>query len=79
MIKRDIFKLIRQEIDRAPEKRRTAEMHLQMLKYSEIFSEMSGREFCEGVGLGASFATEFSKMKNIFERLQSAGLDASRI
>ncbi|EOQ0331149.1 transcription factor, partial [Escherichia coli] len=35
--------------------------------------------FCEGVGLKASFATEFSKMRNLTERLKAAGLDTTKL
>ncbi len=54
-------------------------MHLQMIKYAQELSDVSGREFCERVGLGPSFGTEFSKMKRIIDRLEQAGLDTTLI
>ena len=46
------------------------EMHLQMTKYVDHLKNVTAKEFCEGVGLKASFGTEFSKMRNLTERLK---------
>ncbi len=75
MTKAEIFRHIKKCIETAPDQQRSAEMHLQMIKWAEELFDVSGREFCEGVGLKPSFATEFSKMKNIAKRLRNAGLD----
>ncbi|EFA4061304.1 transcription factor [Escherichia coli] len=40
-------------------------MHLQMTKYVDHLKNVTAKEFCEGVGLKASFGTEFSKMRNL--------------
>ena len=41
---------------------RTAVMHWVMLRYSEDLQTMSGRDFCERVGLLPSYEAEFNKM-----------------
>ncbi|BDY73275.1 hypothetical protein MUTS10_49920 [Escherichia coli] len=55
------------------------EMHLQMTKYVDHLKNVTAKEFCEGVGLKASFGTEFSKMRNLTERLKTAGLDTTKL
>lgn len=79
MVNEAIYRSIAEAIERASSNERTAEMHLQMIKYAGELSDVSGREFCERVGLGPSFGTEFSKMKRIFDRLERAGLDTKLI
>ena len=74
-----IFNNIRTAIDRAEGKTRTAKLHLQMIKYADELSGCTGREFCERLGIGISFGTEFSKMKNIAARLKCAGLNIDQI
>lgn len=75
----EIFKSIRHALDTSPRKGWTAEMHLQMIKYAEYFDNVSGREFCDGVGINASYTTEYSKMMRIAPRLRAAGLDPGKI
>jgi len=79
MTKAEIFRHIANAIEAAPDKQRTAELHLQMIRWADDLSDLSGRAFCESVGLGPSFASEFSKMKNIAQRPRAAGLDVSLI
>lgn len=79
MTKAEIFRHIANAIKAAPDKQRTAEMHLQMIKWADELSDLSGRAFCDSVGLGPFFAAEFSKMKNSAQRLKAAGLDAALI
>jgi len=70
---------IKRAIERAPRNGYVAELHLQVIKYAELLDGVSGREFCEGVGVGPAWGTEFAKMKKIAPRLRAAGLDPDRI
>ena len=79
MNEQQIYNRIRLAIDEAPRNRQTAELHLQMIKYADELKSITSKEFCEGVGLPASYGTEFSKMRNITERLKAAGLDINLI
>jgi hypothetical protein len=74
MTEQDIFNNIKQALSDAPRNQYTAEMHLQMIKYADNLKSITAKEFCEGVGLKSSFGTEFSKMRNLTQRLKSAGL-----
>jgi hypothetical protein len=56
-----------------------AELHLQSIKYADELSNITAREFCEELGLRPSYATEFSKMRNLTSRLKAAGLDTRKI
>jgi hypothetical protein len=79
MQKSQIFDRISRAIERAPRNAYVAELHLQCLKYAGELDTVSGREFCEGVGLKPAWGTEFVKMRKIFSRLKDAGLDPSQI
>ncbi|MFG1391532.1 HTH-like domain-containing protein [Xanthobacter agilis] len=57
----------------------TAELHIQIIKHADELVNLSGREFCEALGIGVSFGTEFAKMRKIAPRLRSAGLDVSKL
>ena len=70
---------IRNAIDNAPRNGYIAELHLQIIKYSQLFQNVSGKEFCEHVKLSPAFGTEFAKMKKIAPRLVSAGLNVEKI
>jgi hypothetical protein len=70
---------IRAAIDAAPRNGYIAELHLQILKYANELKRMTGKEFCENLGVGPAYGAEFSKMLKISERLRSAGLDSSKI
>jgi len=54
-------------------------MHLQVIKYADQLENVSGKEFCAKLDLGAAWVTEFAKMKKIAPRLVAAGLDPGRI
>lgn len=75
----DIYDRIRQALASAPRNQYTAEMHLQMIKYADHLKSITAKEFCEGVGLRESFGTEFSKMRNLTERLKAAGLNTEKL
>ncbi|GAB2930917.1 HTH-like domain-containing protein [Hafnia psychrotolerans] len=75
----EIYARIKQVLDDAPRNQYTAEMHLQMIKYADELKSITSKEFCEGVGLRSSFGTEFSKMRNLTQRLKAAGLDTAKL
>lgn len=79
MSEQQIYDRIRSVINEAPRNRQTAELHLQMIKYADELKSITSKEFCEGVGIPVSYGTEFSKMRNITERLKAAGLDINLI
>ncbi len=71
----EIYEQIRKALAEAPRNQYTVELHLQMIKYADQLKNVTSKEFCEGVGLKPSFGTEFSKMRNLTQRLKSAGLN----
>jgi len=75
MIEQEIFSNIKTALEEAPRNQYTTELHLQMIKYADNLKNMTAKEFCEGVGLKPSFGTEFSKMRNLTQRLKNAGLN----
>ena len=75
----EIYERIRQVLVDAPRNQYTAELHLQMIKYADELKNITSQEFCEGVGLRSSFGTEFSKMRNLTQRLKAAGLNTAKI
>lgn len=74
-----VISQIKEAIEDAPRNAYVAELHLQVIKHSDVLQNVTGREFCDALGIGASFGTEFAKMKKIAPRLKNAGLDVSRI
>jgi hypothetical protein len=79
MTEQDIFNNIKQALSDAPRNQYTVEMHLQMIKYADNLTSITAKEFCEGVGLKSSFGTEFSKMRNLTQRLKAAGLQTAHL
>ena len=79
MNEHEIYERIKQALARAPRNQYTAELHLQMIKYADELQNITAKEFCEGVDLRSSFGTEFSKMRNLTQRLKAAGLDTEKI
>lgn len=75
----EIYERIKQVLADAPRNQYTAELHLQMIKYADELKNITAKEFCEGVGLRSSFGTEFSKMRNLTQRLKDAGLDTAKL
>ena len=71
----EIYEQIRKALADAPRNQYTVEMHLQMIKYADQLKSVTSKEFCEGLGLKPSFGTEFSKIRNLTQRLKSAGLN----
>ena len=76
---KDIIDEIKQALASAPRNRYMAELHLQSIKYADELSNITAREFCEELGLKPSYATEFSKMRNLTSRLKAAGLNTRKI
>jgi|TARA_R110002126_G_scaffold216412_1_gene362463 hypothetical protein len=74
-----VISQIKEAIDDAPRNAYVAELHLQVIKHSDILQSVTGKEFCEALEIGPSFGTEFTKMKKIATRLKEAGLDVTRI
>ncbi|WP_353230827.1 transcription factor [Novosphingobium sp.] len=75
----DTIGIIKAAIDGSPRNSYSAELHLQMIKYADELQGMTGKEFCEALGISTTYGTEFSKMRKIAGRLKAAGLDVSRI
>jgi hypothetical protein len=70
---------IRMAIDAAPQNHQTVELHVQMIKYADTFSDISGREFCNMLGISDKYETEFNKMRKIAMRLRNADLNTAKI
>ena len=79
MEKEEIRDQIKSRIDNAPRNDYTVELHLQMLKYADDFSGMTGEEFCQFLDIKPAFKTEFTKMRKLRRRLKSFGLDLDLI
>ncbi|EFB9659612.1 HTH-like domain-containing protein [Escherichia coli] len=79
MNEQEIYAQIKKALQDAPRKQYTAELHLQMIKYADELTNITAKEFCEGVSLRSSFGTEFSKMRNLTQRLKAAGLDTAKL
>ncbi|RBM49289.1 transcription factor [Vibrio tarriae] len=62
-----------------PRNQYTIELHLQMIKYADELKDITSKEFCEELGLRPSYGTEFSKMRNLTNRLKQAGLNVNKI
>ncbi len=75
----DVFDSIRRALDCAPRNAYVAELHLQVIKYADLFENVTGKDFCAKLDLGAAWGTEFTKMKKIAPRLRKAGLQPDQI
>lgn len=73
------FANFKRAIDSAPRNGYVAEFHLQVLKYADELEGISGKEFCQRLGVGPAWGTEFAKMRKISERLRKAGLNPNLI
>ncbi|MEA3065502.1 MAG: hypothetical protein QOJ27_1954 [Sphingomonadales bacterium] len=79
MTSTEILARIRKALETSPRNGYVAELHVQAIKYAEALEGVTGKEFCEALGIGPSFGTEFAKMRKIAPRLRAAGLDVDRI
>ena len=75
----EMFDRIKTCINHAPRNGYVAELHLQVIKYSTELQGVTGKEFCDAIGIGPSFGAEFAKMKKIAARLKQANLDVNKI
>ena len=75
----DALTRIKAAIEHAPRNGYVAELHVQVIKYADALQDISAKEFCEALEIGASFGTEFAKMRKIAGRLTAAGLDVDKI
>jgi hypothetical protein len=73
------LRIIKTAINAAPRNGYVAELHVQVLKYADLLQNVTGKEFCEVVGIGPAFGTEFMKMRKIASRLRNAGLDPTKL
>ena len=71
--------LIRDTINNAPQNAKTAEYHLQFIKFAKKLSDMTGKDVCELINAPSSFYSEVNKMKKIVDRLVAAGLNTDKI
>jgi hypothetical protein len=78
-MKNEIFESMKTALNLAPRNKYTSELHLQMIKYADELNDITAKEFCECMGLAKSFGTEFSKMRNLTQRLKAAGLKVELI
>jgi hypothetical protein len=79
MTAKEALARIKDAIETSPRNGYIAEMHLQIIKYADVLADVTGKEFCDALEIGQSFATEFAKMRKISERLVRAGLDVQKI
>lgn len=79
MTTQEALERIKAAIDDAPRNGYVAELHLQVIKYSDVLKDVTGKEFCDALSIGPSFGTEFAKMRKIADRLKAAGLDPNGI
>ena len=75
----DIFETIKTAINESPRNDYTAELHLQIIKFSEQLAGLTAKEFCQRLEIAPSYGTEFSKMIKIAPRLRQAGLNPEKI
>ena len=75
----DVFRAMKRAIESAPRNGYVAELHLQVIKHAEVLENLSGKEFCEKLGLKPAWGAEFTKMKKIASRLRQAGLQPEMI
>ena len=79
MSSHEALKKIKKAIESSPRNGYVAELHLQVIKYIDELEGVTGKEFCEALGIGASFGTEYAKMRKIAGRLVDAGLNVERL
>jgi hypothetical protein len=70
---------IRTAIDGAPRNNQTVELHVQMIKYADTFRDLTGKQFCEMLGISDKYGSEFNKMRKIAGRLRNTGFNPDKI
>jgi len=74
-----IYAEIKKALRDAPPRAKSAEMHLQLIKYADELKHVPSDIVCDRIGVNQSFRTVVSKMIKIVNRLKAAGLDVSKI
>lgn len=72
-------KSIKAAIEGSPRNAYVVELHAQILKHAARLRDVNGKDFCSALRIPVSYATEFSKMMKLADRLKSRGLDLSKI
>jgi hypothetical protein len=66
---------IRREVHEAARYgRKSAMFHYQVLKNADALAHVHPKDFCDMIGMPASYATEFSKMINLAALIKEKGL-----
>lgn len=74
-----IYESIKSARSKATPGEKTAELHLQFLKYAQDLSNVDKKAICEELGISKTYTAEIGKMRNIVDRLVKAGLDVNKI
>lgn len=74
-----IYAEIKKALREAAPRGKSAEMHLQLIKYADELKDIPSDVVCDRIGVNQSFRTVVSKMIKIVNRLKAAGLDVSKI
>lgn len=74
-----VYSAIKKALADAAPGAKTAELHLQLIKYADTLKHLNCEVVCEGIGINTSFRSEVLRIVKITERLKSAGLDVSRL
>lgn len=74
-----IYAEIRKALREAAPRAKSAEMHLQLIKYADELKHVRREVICDGIGVSQSFRTVVGKMIKIVSRLKAAGLDVTKI
>ena len=67
-----IYAEIKKALRDAPPRAKSAEMHLQLIKYADKLKHVPSDIVCDRIGVSQSFRT-------VVNRLKAAGLDVSKI
>lgn len=74
----NIRKSIKGAINGSPRNAYVVELHAQILKHAAELQNVRGEDFCDELGIHASYGTEFRKMMKLAQRLARA-LDPVKI
>ena len=76
-----IFKGVREAIANAPVGKKSKIIHMQMIKHMTYCNKhnIHGEDFCRRVGISFVWGREFTKMRNIHDKLVESGLDCRLI
>jgi len=74
-----IYEAMKAARSEAPLGDKTAELHLQFIKYAKELCSVDRKAICEELGISTTYTAEIGKMRNIVDRLVKAGLDVNKI